>query len=188
MTEEVAFFFLLVAGLAKVSFALSCLSELRCKCSYVNNMLTADCSYLHLTKPPNFTKDVRRIDLSHNHLFEIPINILLEIVFLNLKGNNIRYPQKSTLAQYKHMKQLYINGNCLWEELKIWPSRIFENPTKLKFLTMRDNCPGIDEIHRQNKSNAQICFFEKILFQPRTFCDEFRHGNYQFVLPMKILS
>nr|XP_022312461.1 toll-like receptor 13 [Crassostrea virginica] len=147
MTEEITFFFLLVAGLAKVSFALSCSSELRCKCSYVNNMLTADCNHLHLKKPPIFNKDVRRIDLSNNHFFEIPINMPSDIIFLNLENNKIKYPQKSTLAQYKHLKVLRLNDNCLWEGLKIWPSRFFENLTKLEFLSIRDNCPGIDEIH-----------------------------------------
>nr|XP_022335028.1 toll-like receptor 2 [Crassostrea virginica] len=141
MTEEATFFFLLLAVFGMVSFTFSCSSESRCRCYDVNNTLTADCSNLHLTKSPNFTKDVRRIDLSYNNLREIPINMPSQIVYLNLEKNNIRYPQKSTLARYKHLHWLNINRNCLWEGLKIWPSRFFENLTKLETLSMKDNCP-----------------------------------------------
>ena len=144
MMSEATVSVLLVAFLATFTFALPCSSELRCKCYHVSNMLTADCSNLHLTKSPTFTENVRRIDLSYNSLFEIPMNMPSEIVYLNIGLNNIKYPQKSTLARYRHLRWLYINNNCLWEGYKIWPSRFFEKLTKLEVLIMNDNCPSID--------------------------------------------
>ncbi|XP_061173705.1 toll-like receptor 4 [Saccostrea echinata] len=108
-------------------------------------MLSADCSSLNLTHSPGFYQNVRCIYLNNNGLTEIPTDMPQEIVRLDISDNNIRNPNKTVLSRYKHLQWLNIEHNCLWQGYKKWPSRFFENLTKLDTLLMKDNCSEIPE-------------------------------------------
>ncbi|XP_061173703.1 toll-like receptor 4 [Saccostrea echinata] len=137
-------FYILVAFL-KQSQQLSCSSEPQCRCFIERGMLSVDCSSLNLTHSPKFEQNVRCIYLNNNGLTDIPTDMPQEIVRLDISDNNIRNPKKASLSRYKNLQWLNIEHNCLWQRYMKWPSRFFENLTKLDTLLMKDTCSEIPE-------------------------------------------
>ncbi|XP_062579907.1 toll-like receptor 4 [Saccostrea cucullata] len=141
------------------SLQFSCSSEPKCTCYYERGMLSVNCSSLNLTHPPNFQQNVRCIYLNNNRLTEIPTDMPQEIVRLDISENNIRNPQKAVLSRYRHLEWLNVERNCLWQKYKEWPSRFFENLTKLDTLLMKDNCSKISYDTIKEMKYSKKCFY-----------------------------
>ncbi|XP_062579909.1 toll-like receptor 4 [Saccostrea cucullata] len=82
-----------------------------------------------------------------------------EIVWLDISKNDILNPKKEVLARYKHLQWLNIEHNCLWLTEKEWPSRFFENLTKLDTLLMKDNCSKISYFTIKEMKYSKECFY-----------------------------
>ncbi|XP_061173702.1 toll-like receptor 4 [Saccostrea echinata] len=141
------------------SLQFSCSSEPKCKCYYDRGMLSVDCSSLNLAHSPKFHQNVRCIYLNNNGLTEIPTDMPQEIVRLDISENNIRNPEKAVLTRYKHLQWLNVERNCLWQKYKEWPSRFFENLTKLDTLLMKDNCSEISDNTIKEMKYSKECFY-----------------------------
>ncbi|XP_062579910.1 toll-like receptor 4 [Saccostrea cucullata] len=141
------------------SLQFSCSSEPKCTCYYERGMLSVNCSSLNLTHSPNFQQNVRCIYLNNNRLTEIPTDMPQAIVRLDISDNNIRDPKKASLSRYKHLEWLNLERNCLWQKYKEWPSRFFENLSKLDTLLMKDNCSETSYYTIKEMRYSKECFY-----------------------------
>ena len=92
----------------------NCTSEPRCRCFPISkNSIRADCSYLNLTRFPDFTEDVAEITFSHNNLTSIfnGTELSTGVKRLDISHCQLRSIEKGFIRPLQHLEYLDISHN-----------------------------------------------------------------------------
>ncbi|XP_062581974.1 toll-like receptor 4 [Saccostrea cucullata] len=104
--------YLIVMTIIEIS-ASSCSSNKQCVCFRVNGQLWAKCENLDLRTAPSFQSDVIGVSLANNELSTFPASLPVNIVYLDISGNQLKDIDQQSLTKYKYLRNLSISENSL---------------------------------------------------------------------------
>ena len=114
----------------------------RCRCCPISkNSIRADCSYLNLTRFPDFTEDVAEINFSRNNLTSISKGTKLptDVKSLDISYCQLRIIEKGFIRQLQHLEYLDISHNRELS-LEVLPNVTFD----LQFTNIKEfNCSAM---------------------------------------------
>ncbi|CAD7015012.1 uncharacterized protein LOC101454784 [Ceratitis capitata] len=113
-----------------------------CKCLWVLDSLSVDCSRKGLTVYPSFSDlPIDHLDLSGNNFDHFPTQLadIESLVYLDLSNNNITHVEANALLGFTALRVLLLANNSFSNWLDLNPSVAFRNAISLKHLSLSGN-------------------------------------------------